>query len=103
MQTKIKNVNFLLPAYDLLSNGKLTEMDLIIQQKERVNNLVISELKPLETNINEKINELITISSKVAVSENEVSIQRKVQKSKQTYISHYKEITDLYFKNFLKH
>ena len=36
LQNKIKNVNFLLPAYDSLSNGKLTEMDLIIQQKEKV-------------------------------------------------------------------
>ena len=102
LENKIKNVNFLLPAYDLISNGKLTEIDLIIQQKEKVNNLVISELKPIETNINEKINELITISSKVVVSENEVSIQQKVNESKQIYISHYKEITDLYFKNLLK-
>ena len=102
LKNNIKNVNFLLPAYDSISNGKLTEMDLIIQQKERVNNLVISELKPIETNINEKINELIEISSKVVLSESEVSMQQKISELKQTYISHYKELTNSYFKNLLK-
>ena len=102
VQNEMKNTSIILAGYESILKGKLKEIDFIAQQKERVNQLIITHVKPIELKLNESLSSLITQCAKVCASTSEISRQQEISNENNRFINHYQSIADNYFLFLMK-